>query len=55
MGYSYNEGKKISVKMRDDQSKETRVGMKDGNRINRCSVYPANDPYIYVRVAQIIV
>ena len=30
------------------KSKETRVGMKDGNGINLCSVYPANNPYIYI-------
>ena len=36
-------------KCRDDHcsKKETRVGMKDGSGINFCSVYPANDPYIY--------
>ena len=29
------------------KSKETRVGMKDGNGINLCSIYLANNPYIY--------
>ena len=28
------------------KSKETRVG--SGNGINLCSVYPANNPYIYI-------
>ena len=27
------------------KSKETRVETKDGNGINLCSVYPANNPY----------
>ena len=31
------------------KSKETRVGMKDANRINLCSAYPANNPYIAIR------
>ena len=41
-----SKGKNISVRTIAQESKETRVGMKDGNGINLCSVYPANNPYI---------
>ena len=34
------------------KNKETRVGIKDGNRINLCSVYPANNPYIYALLSE---
>ena len=34
------------------KSKETMVGMKDGNGINLCSVYPANNPYIYALLSE---
>ena len=33
------------------KSKETKVGMKDGNGINLCSVYPADNPYNIRQVA----
>ena len=48
----FPEMKKMTIAQ---NSKETRVGIKDGNGIDLCSVYPANNPHIYVRELQIIV